>query len=113
MVVNQAGKHRFKYTGNLSKGTFYPVGITTESQCQILAADFDNNCIHILDKDGNFLHYIDKCDINCPRGVYVSTKYNLFVAEYSTGYVKKIQYNMYTYQLCANKLTICIPHTQA
>lgn len=51
VVVNQAGNLRFVYTGYLSKGTFYPVNIATDNQCQIMAADFDNSCIHILNKD--------------------------------------------------------------
>lgn len=78
VVVNQAGNLRFVYTGYLSKGTFYPVGIATDSQCQFMAADFDNSCIHILNKDGHFLRYIS----NCPWGIYVRTKDQLFVAEY-------------------------------
>lgn len=82
VVVNQAGNLRFVYTGYLSKGTFYQVEIATDSQCQIMAADFDNSCIHILNKDGHFLRYISNCDINCPWGIYVSTKDHLFVAEY-------------------------------
>ena len=82
IVVNQAGKLRFKYTGNRSK-TFHPAGITTDTQRRILTADCVNHYIHILNEDGQFLKYIENVGFKFPCGLCMDPADNLLVATQS------------------------------
>ena len=72
IVTSAAGKLRFRYSGpsfSINR-PFTPRGITTDSQKRIIKADSDNDLTHITDQDGNFLVYIDNCDLNVHQ-VYV------------------------------------------
>nr|XP_022318604.1 tripartite motif-containing protein 3-like isoform X1 [Crassostrea virginica] len=94
VVVSAAGIFRFKYTGHSSTTQikFRPFSVTTDSWANILTADHNDHRIHIVERDGNFLRYIENCDLLGPRGLCVDTRDNLFVAECDTGYIRKIQY---------------------
>ncbi|XP_062621788.1 tripartite motif-containing protein 55-like [Saccostrea cucullata] len=94
VVVNQVGKLRFRYTGHApapKNQPFSPQGITTDSQSHILTADYNNNCVHIIDQDGQFLRYID-CGLSRPHGLCTDTNDNLFVAQVWKKQVRKIKF---------------------
>ncbi|XP_061168875.1 E3 ubiquitin/ISG15 ligase TRIM25-like [Saccostrea echinata] len=93
-VMNQTWKLRFRYTGHNPAPKiqpFSPLGITTDSQSHILTADINNDCVHIIDQDGQFLCYIN-CGLSYPWGLCTDTNDNLFVAQGGNKQVKKIKY---------------------
>ena len=93
VVVSAAGDFRFRYAGPPSiSREFKPSGITTDSRANILTSDWESNRIYIIDQNGHFLHFIDKCSLHFPYGLFVDSKDHLVVAVHATGKVKKLQY---------------------
>ena len=70
VVVSADGKLRFRYTGPpmMSKDSFDPVGITTDNNGLIIAADNKNNRIHIIDPEGEDLLCISN-NVQHPYGI--------------------------------------------
>lgn len=95
VVVTRMGKFRFSYTGNPGSKTakpFNPYGVATDSMCHILIADFDNNVVHILDRNGQFVFYIGSCHLQYPWDLSTDCNDNLLVAECYSNDVKQIKY---------------------
>ena len=95
VVVNYEGKFRFVYHNVLSQrkyDTFFPCGIATDSQGHILIADGDNDCIHVIDSNRQFLCYIDNCGFAGVCGIDIDPVDRLWVGEVDSGKIKIVQY---------------------
>jgi hypothetical protein len=94
VVVNKSGRVRFRYDGTPArrKKSFNPKQIVTDSMSQIIVADINNDCLHILDQNGQFLRCVDKCGLVNPLGLSVDSEGRLWVGLEESGKVKVIQY---------------------
>ncbi|XP_056001872.1 uncharacterized protein LOC130048825 [Ostrea edulis] len=93
VVVDKSGRVRFRYDGTPARRrkSFNPKHIVTDSMGQIIVADMNNDCLHILDQNGQFLRCVDNCGLDYPDGLSVDSKGRLWVGLYQSE-VKVIQY---------------------
>ena len=93
IVVEKTGRVLFRYDGRPArrKEAFGPMGIVTDAWSQIIVADYNNNCLHILDQDGQFLKCVDDCGLEKPYGLSVDSEGRLWV-ECESGKITVIQY---------------------
>ncbi|XP_078337272.1 uncharacterized protein LOC111133176 [Crassostrea virginica] len=96
VVIDKRGNFRFRYHGKVFDTfdkPFKPMGVTTDPRGNIILADLDNRCIHLLDQDGNFVRYIT-CGGSLDKIIDVSCDENgrVWVAERDTAKVKCIKY---------------------
>ena len=94
VVVDNTGRVRFRYDGTpaRTKKSFAPRYIVTDALSQIIVADINNNCLHILDQKGQFLRCVDVCALKKPRGLSADSEGRLWVGLLDTGEIKVIQY---------------------
>ncbi|XP_078329499.1 uncharacterized protein LOC111112205 [Crassostrea virginica] len=93
VVVNTSGELRFKYQGNRSPKpkykSFQPYQIATDVNQQILINDDSNDIVHIIDKDGKFLRYIE---YPCNGGLSIDSDHNLIAGNLKYGEIRIIRY---------------------
>ncbi|XP_078328828.1 uncharacterized protein LOC111113786 [Crassostrea virginica] len=93
VVVNKPGRVRFRYDGTQArpKKAFGHRGIVTDALSQIIVADCNNNCLHILDQNGQFLRCVDYCVLEKPYGLSIDCEGKLWVGS-ERGDIKVIKY---------------------
>ena len=93
VVVDKTERVRFRCDGKQAfrEKTFVPKDIVTDKFSQIIVADYNNNCLHILDQNGQFLRCVDKCGLEKPHELSVDSKGRLWVG-CESGKIKLIQY---------------------
>lgn len=92
--VDKLGKVRFRYNGKTSgiKKTFIPKQIASDSIGQVIVADYKNDCLHIMDQNGQFMRLVDNKGLERPTGLSLDKEGRLWVTLYYTGEIKVIQY---------------------
>ncbi|XP_022311387.2 uncharacterized protein LOC111116688 [Crassostrea virginica] len=90
VVVDKTGRVRFRYDGTPARRekSFGPRGIVTDALSQIIVTDVNNDCLHILDQNGQFLRCVDDCRLENPYGLSVDSEGRLWVG--SIGKIKII-----------------------
>ncbi|XP_078328076.1 uncharacterized protein LOC144623515 [Crassostrea virginica] len=94
VVVNKTGRVRFRYDGTPARREmgFNPGDIVTDALSQIIVSDYNDNCLHILDQNGQFLRCVDGCGLAKPSRLSVDSKGRLWVGLLDTGEIKVINY---------------------
>ena len=93
IVMEKTGRVKFRYDGTPArrKEAFASGGIITDVLSQIIVADYNNNCLHILDQDGQFLRCVDDCGLEKAYGLSEDNEGRLWVG-CETRNIKVIQY---------------------
>ncbi|XP_062571889.1 uncharacterized protein LOC134233854 [Saccostrea cucullata] len=94
VVVDRTGKVRFRYKNKPpgEKQSFGSGQIVTDSLGHIIVTDEFNDCLHILDQNGQFLRCVDNCGLEDPTGLSVDSEGRLWVGLYDSREVKVIHY---------------------
>lgn len=90
VVTDAGGMLKFRYQGNSSKSNFDPYGICCDSLSNIIVADMNNDKIHMVDKDGEFLHHVTYEGIRMPRALSIDGNDHLYVGEWDSDSIKII-----------------------
>lgn len=106
IVIDSCKRKRFSYDGRVKgrDGTaaeglkkvkdYDPGDIVTDKHGHILISDNNNSCVHILDKDGNFLKLIDTKALGLlyPLGMCIDASGRLVVCSYVIGKINAVTY---------------------
>lgn len=94
VLVETSGTVRFRYDGvpSLKTKPFDPSCLASDSLDRIIVVDKNNDCLHILDKNGNFLICVDNCGIDTPFGLRLDNDGRLWVGLTSKREIKVIEY---------------------
>nr|XP_022312070.1 B-box type zinc finger protein ncl-1-like [Crassostrea virginica] len=94
VVVDKTGRVRFRYDGTPARKeeSFDPRYIVTDALSQIIVTDYNNNCLHVLDQNGQFLRCVDDCGLEEPVGLSVDSAGRLWVGSWKSGEIKVVEY---------------------
>nr|XP_022323134.1 uncharacterized protein LOC111124508 isoform X2 [Crassostrea virginica] len=88
VAMDRLGVFRYSYSGGKC-----PTSVVTDSVGHVYVTDFNNDKIHMLDRDGRFLRYIiPEGGIKDPRAVCMIGDGEMIVGERDTGLAKRIKF---------------------
>ena len=90
VVTDAGGMLCFRYRGASRNINFEPYGLCCDSVCNIIIADMKNDRIHVIDKDGGFLHFVRYEGMKKPRALCIDENDNVYVGEWNTTSIKVI-----------------------
>ena len=92
LALNKNYKVRYEYNGQNDGGSFFTRGLCTANAGHVLITDWNNNRVHILDRDGGFLQYLltEEQGLRWPWNIEVDSKGNAWVGDLSG--VKVVKY---------------------
>ena len=94
VVLDKTGRVQFRYDGSPARRRmkFHLREILTDALRQIIVTDYNTNCLHILDQNGQFLRCVDDCGLEEPDGLSVDSEGRLWVGSLKSGEIKVIEY---------------------
>ena len=66
--------------------------LVTDSLGNLIVADLNNDCLHILDQNGHFLRCLETFGLENPCGLSVDGEGRLWVGLLNAGLIRVIQY---------------------
>ena len=84
VTVGADGRLRYEYSGQGGK-EFAPLDVCTDHMGHILITDYDNNRVHILDQEGQFMQYIltSQQGLDRPTTIDVDKEGYIWVGEFN------------------------------
>lgn len=98
VVVSSENKLRFRYggKGDRLQKDLNTNAIVTDQMGHIIVADEANDCLHIIDQNGQFLKCLEIPGLTNPTGLSLDTRGRLWVGSKTNGNIKVTQYMKYT-----------------
>ncbi|CAC5419066.1 unnamed protein product [Mytilus coruscus] len=103
--INHKGEEKWSYSNKLGSVTsfFYPHDVTVTSGGLILASDYWDNAIHVINKDGDITGWIELLDIGnsmFPESLDVDDQGTLWVGCGKKSYSQEVKtYKIYSFKL--------------
>ena len=92
-VIDEFGGHRFSYEAREMLKRFEPRHVICDSNLNALISDVGNNSIHVLDRNGIVLRYLQTYDHDiCPLTLAIERDGQLWIGDKKQAKVYLVQY---------------------